>query len=129
MRFLTDIIRQHGIQDKVIIVEPAPRAELGHYLKAADCVVIPSLAEGFGYAVLEAATMGAPIVASDTTSIPEVIGGRYILVAPKSATALAAGVVRIRRNEYLTSDVRPFPWTDTAEGYEAIYRNLLAKKK
>jgi D-inositol-3-phosphate glycosyltransferase len=101
-RSLMDIIRQHGIQDKVIIVEHVPRAELGHYLKAADCVVIPSIAEGFGYAVLEAATMRAPIVASDTTSIPEVIGGKYILVEPKNATALTAGVVRIKAKDYLT---------------------------
>lgn len=127
-RYLMDIIKQHGIQDNVIIVDAVPRPELGHYLKAADCVVIPSLAEGFGYAVLEAAAMHATIVASDTTSIPEVIGGNYVLVEPKNATALAAGVVRIKRGDYLTSEVRSFSWKDTAEGYEEIYRNLMKKK-
>jgi D-inositol-3-phosphate glycosyltransferase len=125
--YLTQIIAKLQIQDTVLLVDPAPRSEIGHFLKAADCAIIPSIAEGFGYAVLEACSMGTPVVASDTTSIPEVIGGKYVLVRPRDPEAIAEGVERIYRKSYSTSEVKVFPWDNTVQGYIDVYGQLMKK--
>ena len=123
-RYLIDLIRKLEVSSKVILVEPVPRGELGFYLKAADCIVIPSIAEGFGYAALEACSIGTPVVASDTTSIPEVIGGRYVLVEPKNPEAIAKGVESVYKGEYRTSELKVFPWDRAVAEYMGVYDAL-----
>ena len=126
-QYLKRLIEKLDIGKWISLIDPAPRGELGHFLKAADCVIIPSVAEGFGYAVLEACAMGRPVVASDTTSIPEVIGGRYVLVEPKNPEAIAAGVVSVFQNKYTTSALKIFPWETTVSEYAAIYTKIVTR--
>lgn len=122
--YLKDLIEKLDLAEVITLVDPAPRNELGDYLKAADCVIIPSLAEGFGYAVLEACAMHKPVVASNTTSIPEVIHGRYVLVEPKNPDAIANGVERVSRGEYETSGTKVFTWGKTIAECIEVYTAL-----
>jgi glycosyltransferase involved in cell wall biosynthesis len=94
----------------------------------ADCVVIPSITEGFGYTTLESCAAGTPVVASDTTSIPEVIHGKHVLVKPKDARAIAAGVIAVKRKQYKNTPKRSFPWSATISKYLRAYNDLLKKK-
>ncbi len=70
-RKITGMIKEAGMGDSVILLEPLPLGELVEYIAAADCVVVPSLSEGFGFTAAEACAMGKPVVASDTASLPE----------------------------------------------------------
>lgn len=108
----------------IIFIEPQPHDKLNAYREAADCVVVPSITEGFGYAVLEAAASGKPLVATDTTSIPEVIYGKHVLVKPKSAKALADGIIKIKNGKYKITPEKSFPWATTVANYEQIYKEL-----
>ena len=83
------------LKGDVKLINPVSREELPNYLKAADCVVVPSLTEGFGFSVAESCAMGKPVVASNTTSIPEVISGEYVLVKPKKPEDIAKGVIDV----------------------------------
>ncbi|MGI8687073.1 MAG: glycosyltransferase family 4 protein [Thermomicrobiales bacterium] len=60
----------------------------------ADAFAFPSLAEGFGMPALEALSYGVPVVASDTTSLPEIVGDAGLLVDPEDEAALGAALVR-----------------------------------
>ncbi|MCA1667341.1 MAG: glycosyltransferase family 4 protein, partial [Thermomicrobia bacterium] len=60
----------------------------------ADAFTLPSLAEGFGMPALEALAYGVPVVASATTSLPEIVGDAGLLVDPLDEAALGAAVVR-----------------------------------
>jgi glycosyltransferase involved in cell wall biosynthesis len=122
--YLKNMIDKLDLAEGITLVDPAPRNELGDYLKAADCIIIPSLAEGFGYAVLEACAMQKPVVASNTTSIPEVIHGRYVLVEPKNPEAIANGVERVSRGEYDTSGPKAFTWSKTIADCIEVYTDL-----
>ena len=57
--------------------------------------VYPSLFEGFGMPVLEALSLGAPVICSNTTSLPEVAGEAGLLVDPLDAGAIAAAMARL----------------------------------
>jgi starch synthase len=66
------------------------------WLRRADVYAQPSRWEGFGLAVLEAMVCGLPVVATDVSSLPELVadGATGVLVEPDDARALAAGIER-----------------------------------
>lgn len=108
------------------ILPSAPRAALVEYLREADCIVIPSLTEGFGLTTAEACATGIPVVATRAGSIPEVISGRHVLVEPASAEAIAAGVLRIRRGDWDETPPKRFSWDAMVDAYEGLYQELRA---
>jgi glycosyltransferase involved in cell wall biosynthesis len=81
-------------------------AELVALYQGATAFVDASLYEGFGYQALEAMSCGAPVVASDATSIPEVVGDAGILCEPTDAAAFADGLRRILADPALAADLR-----------------------
>jgi glycosyltransferase involved in cell wall biosynthesis len=119
------MIKEDKLQDHVILSEPVRHSDLPYYLAAADCVVVPSFSEGFGYTIAETCAIGRPLVATNTTAIPEVISGRYVLVKPKSSDAIAQGVVMIYKKQYIKTSLKKFLWKNTIKGYEKIYGDLL----
>src|SRR5205085_2604565 len=70
-------------------------SELVNLHRRAACFLDPTLYEGFGYGVLEAMASGTPVVASSTTSIPEVVGDAGLLCDPRDIGALALAVGRV----------------------------------
>ena len=123
--YLTALIQKLNIRDNVILIEPLSHGDLGNHIKAADCVVIPSLAEGFGFSVLEACAIDKPLVASDTTSIPEVIYGKYVLVEPGNPEAIAEGICKVYQGDYQMSPLKIFSWEDNIRKHEELYRKLI----
>lgn len=67
-------VSELGIEDKVLFTGYVPQDELSHLYNAAEVFVFPSLYEGFGLPLVEAMASGVPVVASSTSSIPEVVG-------------------------------------------------------
>jgi glycosyltransferase involved in cell wall biosynthesis len=104
-----------------------PRSRLVEIVKAADCIVIPSIAEGFGYTTLESCASGVPVVVSQTATTPEVVGGSFVLAEARSARSIADGVLSVARGAYQTLPQRSFPWSRTIDEYEAEYRRLLER--
>jgi glycosyltransferase involved in cell wall biosynthesis len=101
-----------------------PLERLVQIVKGADCIAVPSITEGFGYTTLESCASGVPVVASNTTSIPEVVSGAYVYSEPRDAASIADGVIAVHRGEYKTAPERSFSWSATIDGYEAEYRRL-----
>ncbi len=113
--------------DTFRLIPGLPREKLLLYLAAADCVIIPSLSEGFGFAALEACFFGKRVVATDAGSLPEVVFGRYRLVKPGSVKALMEGCLQALRDELEESPVKNFSWSKTAGKVENICLGLLRK--
>ncbi len=111
----------------VIFVASKPYAQIPTYTHMADCVVVPSITEGFGYNVIEACNAGTPIVASNTTSIPEVIFGKHILVAPKNPIAIADGVYGVYKKQYKITPAKSFTWASNITAHEKLYKSLMKK--
>ncbi|MBI4438423.1 glycosyltransferase family 4 protein [Candidatus Woesearchaeota archaeon] len=114
--------------NKAIIHEPVSYEELPDYIAAADCIVVPSLSEGFGYAAAEACAMGKPVVASNTTSLPEVVSGKYILAKPKSPESIAEAIHKAYNKEYTTSKPKRFTIEKNVEQHIKLYNSLVTKQ-
>ena len=80
-------------------------AELVAAMARADVLVVTSQHEGFGVPVIEAMTMGLPVVAHDGGALPEVVGDAGLLVDATDPWAVAAGVDRVRRDAGLRASL------------------------
>ncbi|HEV7239982.1 MAG TPA: glycosyltransferase family 1 protein [Thermoanaerobaculia bacterium] len=97
--------------------------------RRAKALVYPSLYEGFGFPVLEAMTQGCPVIASRSSSLPEVAGDAAIYCDPLDATSIAGAMARVsdpelreRMIEKGLSRAAGFSWQRTAAEMVAIYR-------
>lgn len=118
------MIADLNIEDEIMLLDPVPRDELPNYIAASDCVVVPSLSEGFGFTAAEACAMERPVVASNVASLPEVVSGKYILVEPRNPEAIAEGVKRVYEGEIEKSEKKVFSWVECVEGYLRVYEEL-----
>lgn len=84
--------KQLGIEDKVKFLGFVPTEDLPHLLVEADAFVMPSLYEGFGIPVLEAMACGVPVIVSNVSSLPEVVGEAGLLVDPYSVDQIEQAI-------------------------------------
>lgn len=103
----------------------------------ASLFVFPSLYEGFGLDPLEAMSCGAPVVCSDRTSLPEIVGDAAITVNPENTQELVAAMQRVLTNSALQADLRArslqqarhFSWQKTARETIEVYEETLTNAK
>jgi glycosyltransferase involved in cell wall biosynthesis len=88
-------IAASGVADRIRRPGRVPRADLDALLQGAAAVAFPSRYEGFGNGALEALARGTPVVASDATSLPEVVGDGGLLVPPGDVEAWAGALARV----------------------------------
>ncbi len=87
----------------------------------------PSLFEGFGMPVLEAITLGAPVICSNTTSLPEVAGDAAILVDPRDVGAIAAAMQTLPRERLkraAPAQAARFSWKESGGKLLAVYEQV-----
>ena len=115
-------------------VEPANRQAL---YAGARLLVMPSFEEGFGLPVLEAMTLGVPVVASNRGSLPEVLGDAGSLVNPDEPDEIAGAMARVLDDEAYRSvcaskgvlRARQFNWPRTARLVYDVYRQAAADRQ
>lgn len=101
-----------------------------------DCLLFPSLYEGFGFPPLEAMACGTPVVTSNAASIPEVVGNAAIMLPPNNVDGLAEAVKNILENKMLREDyinrgyanVNRFSWKQSALQVFSLYKKILNDK-
>jgi glycosyltransferase involved in cell wall biosynthesis len=102
--------------------------------KGASVVVLPSFNEGFGLPVLEAMTVGVPVIAANRGALPEVLGDAGLLIDPDDPDSLATAMARMLTDRSLSRKLsarglrrtRLFDWTSSAHALRAAYDEAIA---
>ncbi len=125
-------VRQAGMESEVDFLDYVPDVDLPALFAACDAFVFPSLYEGFGLPPLEAMACGAPVVCSNTSSLPEVVGEAALGVNPRDPGEIAAAVERVIHDERLRAELRAkglvqaakFSWERAARETIAVYERV-----
>lgn len=124
-------LKAHAIEN-VRWLEYVPGQDLPTMLNCATALVFPSLYEGFGLPVLEAFAAHTPVIASSTTSLPEVAGDAAVLVRPDDIDGWREAMYAVWHNPHLaeslknkgTARVEAFSWERTTTALHKLYSKL-----
>ena len=122
---LVQRLSSFNVPDSIEVLDKQSRADLFAYIQIANCVVVPSLAEGFGYAAIEACLLAESTVVTKAGSLPEVANGPVNLVESASSKALAEGIIKAFYNNILNLPIRVFSNESMVENHLNLYRQLL----
>ena len=127
-----EVARLTGIE--LVTASRVTRAELNQLYNEALCLLYPSDYEGFGLPILEAQKAGCPVVAQNTSSIPEVIGEQGLVVKHDTPARMAAEMADIVKQLQSRSaqaiieagfrNARRFSWDTNYEQVKQVYENL-----
>jgi glycosyltransferase involved in cell wall biosynthesis len=119
---------------RIRMIDYVPDDDLGALYAGASFFVYPSLLEGFGLPILEAMSVGCPVLTSNVSSMPEVAGEAALYVDPYDLDSLTSGLQRMASDTALRRRLSKagyertqlFTWEKTAEGMIDVYRRARA---
>ncbi|VVB69052.1 D-inositol-3-phosphate glycosyltransferase [uncultured archaeon] len=125
------LINSLELNDKILYFSDVK--DLGCFYNASDLFAFPSYSEGFGFPPLQAMASGCPVIASNATSIPEVVGDAGILIDPSDTDDFAHWMHEVHVNEELKSRLirdgikrsRAFDWEKCAQETLEVYREVM----
>lgn len=131
---LEPVIRQHGLETRVILTGRVTNEERRRLYQAAHVYITPSMYEGFGLTPLEAMACGVPAVVANRTSLPEVVGDAGLCVEPV-VDDLAGAIVSLMTDDARREDLArrslaraaTFTWAEAARRTAEVYREALGR--
>ena len=129
---LLKLIKNHDLNDDVIFVGYVAESEMPEWYSAADLLVYPCEYAGFGLPPLEAMACGTPVITSNTTSLPEVVGKAGIMLDPHDNERLADEMYRVLNSQKLSNNMtkigleraKIFDWELSAQQTMEVYRKI-----
>jgi glycosyltransferase involved in cell wall biosynthesis len=129
---LLEQIESLNLQKDIIFTGYVSERELAEIYNAVDLFVFPSLYEGFGIPPLEAMACGTPVITSNTSSLPEVVGDAAIVVDPYDADKLVEEMYQLLTDDGLKKEMirkglkrsKMFSWDESARKTLRVYKEL-----
>ena len=129
-----DAAARHGVAERVRFTGFVPDEDLGALYTAASVFVYPSFFEGFGLPPLEAMQCATPVITSNCTSLPEVVGDAGIMVDPFDTKAIADAIERLLTDARLRADLArrgveragQFSWEQTASQTLKVFEQVMS---
>jgi glycosyltransferase involved in cell wall biosynthesis len=127
---ITQLVSELGVEGQVKFLGYVQESDLRVLYSTAKLFVYPSLYEGFGLPPLEAMACGAPVISSNTSALPEVVGDAALLIDPHKSdelcqamwTVLCDEALRLRMRQQGLQRARLFSWERVAQETLAVYR-------
>lgn len=131
-----DIVSHSPYRDSIIFTEYITQSELVSLYQGAKVFLYPSLYEGFGIPPLEAMSCSTPVITSNSTSIPEVVGDAAVLIDPGSAQELREKLLLLLTDESFCLDLiargccraKAFSWEKMAMETSAVYQEIYSSQ-
>jgi len=126
------VVAELKLENKVRFLGRVSDLELMTLYSLADVFAFPSFSEGFGIPPLEAMACGAPVITSNTSSLPEIAGDAALLVDPQDVKALGHAITHLLENEQLREELRQkgyqraqlYTWSASASKMLSVYQKL-----
>ncbi|MGD2205522.1 MAG: glycosyltransferase family 1 protein [Anaerolineae bacterium] len=126
------LVAELGIEDKVRFTGWVEEAHKPAVYRGAACAVFASWYEGFGLPVLEALACGTPLVTSNVSSLPELLGDAGFAVGPDDVPGLAGAILACLVNDDLVAELgrrgpeqaAKFSWLQTAQKTVTVYEEV-----
>ncbi|MCP4268627.1 MAG: glycosyltransferase family 4 protein [Candidatus Brocadiaceae bacterium] len=130
-------IENSDVSSSILYLDVVNDKNLPELYNCADIFVYPSLYEGFGLPPLEAMACGIPVITSNTSSLPEVVGDAGIMVDPTDVNSLSDAMCKVLKDKELRLRMRNmglersklFSWNNTAKKILKIYDEVLSVHK
>ena len=136
-RRITKMVKELGLTNRVLFVEPQPHEKLVNWYRAADVLLMPSRSESFGLVALEAAACGLPVVASEVGGLQTIVenGLSGYLINDRDPWSYAAHVSKIiddsgkaeEMSEEAVERSKSFTWSVTAARIRRICLDLQSR--
>ena len=131
------LVEDLGLETEILFPGFLSPQELPLWYSAADLFVYPSLYEGFGLPPIEAMACGTPVITSNASSLPEVVGKAGVMVDPHDVEGWANAMERALRDAELRESIRSagleraqrFSWQRTAQMTMSLYRDILSERR
>ncbi|MFD1142222.1 glycosyltransferase family 4 protein [Larkinella insperata] len=129
---LGELVKTERVRSRLVFTGFVPDEDLAAIYSGALAFVYPSLFEGFGLPPLEAMQCGLPVITSNVSSLPEVVGDAAIQVSPTDADALAQAILTVVRSSDLRKDLTAralqraqlFSWERFVNEHIRLYQTL-----
>ncbi|WP_048187969.1 glycosyltransferase family 4 protein [Methanobacterium paludis] len=126
------LIKDLHLHEDVIFAGYVPEEDMPKWYNAADILVYPCAYAGFGLPPLEAMACGTPVITSNTTSLPEVVGDAGIMIDPQDVDLMADKMYEVFTNNSLKEELvkkgleqsKRFNWEDSAKKTLEIYEEI-----
>ncbi len=130
---LRRLVHRHQLHQQVRFLGFVSTDTLAALYQLAQVFVFPSLYEGFGLPPLEAMANGTPVITSNVSSLPEVVGDAALLIDPLDSESLADAMYRVLNEPDLRADlvrrgherVKAFSWDRSVERTHQIYLDVM----
>ena len=130
------LIKELDLQNDVKFIGYVPEEDMPKWYNASDILVYPCDYAGFGLPPLEAMACGTPVITSDTTSLPEVVGNAGIMIDPKDVKLMSDKMYDVLTDNALNNDMvtkglkraKLFNWDESAQKTKKIYETLIEIK-
>jgi len=127
---MVELVAELGLNERVVFLENLSGDALAELYAGAECLVFPSLLEGFGFPVVEAMACGCPVVTSDRDPMRELVGCTQVLCDPESIDAILTACRRVLSDEALRAamaadgvrQAEKFSWARTASEIDSLVR-------
>ena len=133
LKYLETLTENLGLGKWVYFRKQISYETLPVYYKYADLFVFPSQIESFGLPTLESMASGTPVIASNRTSIPEIVGDAGLIVNPDNINELANAIFEVLKNKKLrekliqkgSARVKDFSWEKTAQQTLKVFKEVM----
>ncbi|MBM7866613.1 glycosyltransferase [Heliobacterium gestii] len=128
-----DFVKSCGLEEKVHFLGYVTDEELSALYSRCYAFIYPSFYEGFGLPILEAMNCGAPVITSQTTSMPEVVGEAGLLIDPYSIKSLIDAMWLLESDSSMrdvliqrgAEQIKKFTWDEAAKSTLEVYEKVV----
>jgi len=129
-----EIAKNPDLESRIFLTGFVPDQDLSPIYSGAQCFVYPSFYEGFGLPPLEAMQCGVPVITSNTSSLPEVVGDAGIMVRPDDLDGLCQAIHSVLADNLIRADMaskslqraQQFSWSKCADETVKLYKQAVS---